>query len=334
MKQYEAMITEVTDDAENRELVNGRYKFSLEARTLGDIRALGGNDAADDLRFATVRAVSEVNVGLYRTFLGPAVRNVVTEQSAALSRHLHPNRMRFEMLDKNPLIRPVAEWADAIRRHRHPVSAGNPLLAIEQTASDWIVRSLDAFAEARDAACEGIFMATYDQPWLQALVGLRADGARTRQHVERELAREAGIQRTRAELNDRIDQGSAIEAALRAVIYIQQPERKLDGRGFTILKEINSELPPVSLTVFKEKLKEQYLIMMLDEGRAVAAIPKLLPPDGAERGVIMGVIRRILAARGSPDEEAKRRQARVDELFGETNVVSARPRKQLQIPAA
>ena len=335
---YEAVITEATDETENRDLVNGSYKFSLEARTLGDIRALGGNDAADDLRFATVRAVSEVNLGLYRTFLGPAVRNVVTEQSAALSRHLNPNRMRFEMFsDKNPLMRPVAEWADAIRRNRRPVSAGNPLLAIEQTASDWIVKSLDSFAEARDAACEGIFMATYDQPWLQALVGLRADGAQTRQHVERELAREAAIQRTRAELNDRIDQGSTIEAALRAVIYVQQPERKLDGREFTILREINSELPPerqTSLTVFKEKLKEQYLIMMLDEERAVATIPKLLPADGAERSAMMGVIRSILAVRGGLSDEAKRRLARVEPLFGETNVVSAQPRKQLEMSAA
>src|SRR5208337_2632592 len=72
---YEAVITEATDDAETQELVNGRYQFGLEARTLGDIRALGGNDVADDLRFATVRTVSEVNLGLYRTFLGPTVRN-------------------------------------------------------------------------------------------------------------------------------------------------------------------------------------------------------------------------------------------------------------------
>ena len=334
---YEAVITEATDETENRDLINGGYQFSLEARTLGDIRALGGNDAADDLRFATVRAVSEVNLGLYRTFLGPAVRNVVTEQSAALSRHLHPNRMRFDMFsDKNPLMPPVATWADSIRRHRQPVSDGNPLLAIERTASDWIVKSLDALAEARDAACEGIFMATYDQPWLQALVGLRADGAQTRQHVERELAREAGIQRTRAELNDRIDKGSSIEAALRAVIYVQQPERKLDGREFTILSEINSELPPakqMSLAVFKEKLKEQHLITMLDEERAVATIPKLLPTDDAKRTAVIGAVRRILGVRGNLSDEAKRRLARVETLFGETNVVSAQPRKQLQIPA-
>jgi hypothetical protein len=335
---YEAVITEVTDNTENREFINGRYRFSLEPRTLGDIRALGGNDAADELRFATVRAVSEVNLGLYRTFLGPLVRNLVTEQSAALLRHLHPNRMRFEIFsDKNPLMQPLAASADLIRAHRQPVSAGNPLLAMEQAASDWIVRCLDAFTEVRDAAYEAIFIAAYDQPWLQALVGLRADGAQTRRHVERELARESAIQRTRTELNDRIEQGSVIEAALRALIYVRRPERRIDGRGFTILREINSERPPakrISLTVFKEILKEQYLIMMLDEERAVAAIPKLLPADGAERSAMMSVIRRILAARGTMSDEAKRRLARVETLFGEITRDSVGSSKQLQLPAA
>jgi pimeloyl-ACP methyl ester carboxylesterase len=335
---YEAVITEADDDTDNRKLISGRYRFSLEARTLGDIRALGGNDAADELRFATVRAVSEVNLGLYRTFLGPAVRNLVTEHSAALLRHLHPNRMRFEMFsDKNPLMRPVAAWADSIRDHRQPVAAGNPLLAMEHAASDWIVRCLDAFNDARDAAEEGIFMATYDSSWLQALMGLRADGAKTRRHAERELAREAAAQRTRAELHEQIEQGSATEAALRALMYVQRPEGKFDERSFTILKEINSEQPPskrISLAKFKELMKEQYLIMMLDEERAAAAIPKLLSVDRAERDATMAMLRRILTARGELSEEGKRRLAHVEALFGETNADLPGSSKQHKLSAA
>ena len=42
-----------------------------EARTLDDIRALGGNDAADERRFATAARVSEINLALYRTFAQP-----------------------------------------------------------------------------------------------------------------------------------------------------------------------------------------------------------------------------------------------------------------------
>jgi hypothetical protein len=130
------------------------------------------------------------------------------------------------------------------------------------------------------------------------------------------------IQRIRAELDDRIERGSVIEAALRALIYIRGPERRFDERSFTVLKEINSERPPsqrISLPEFKEMMKEQSLIMMLDQERAAAAISKLLPADRAERVAAMGAIRRILAAGGVLPDEGKRRLARVEGLFGETS---------------
>src|SRR5262249_16453042 len=193
----------------------GPYLFSLKARTLGDIRALGGNDAADEMRFATVRAVSEMNLGLYRTCVGPVVRNMVTEQSASLSRQLNPNRLRFEIFsDKNPVMSPVAAWADAVRSSRRAVSSGNPFSQLELAASDWIVKARDGLRGGRDAMGEQIFMTTYGSPLLQALVGLRADGVETRRRSERELTRQAAIQRKRLELDQRIERGSPIEAAL------------------------------------------------------------------------------------------------------------------------
>ena len=66
---YEAVITEVDESTVNPELVEGKYLFRLETRTLNDIRALGGNDAEDDARFATVARVSEINLGLYQTLV-------------------------------------------------------------------------------------------------------------------------------------------------------------------------------------------------------------------------------------------------------------------------
>jgi Protein of unknown function (DUF3141) len=321
---YEAVITEVDDHFENRELINGRYLFTLERRTLGDIRALGGNSPADEARFATVRAVSEANLGLYRTFVGPFVRNLVTEQSAAVSRQLHPNRVRFEIFsDRNPVMSAIAAWADLVRTHRRPATGSNPFSRTERVASDWIVKTLDAFTDARDATVKGIFMTTYGSPILQALVGLRADGAQTRRHAERELVREAAINRKQAELNSRIEQGSAIEAVLRALVYIQQPKQALDERSFTILKEINSEQQPsrrVSLAQFKELLKEQFLVMKLDKERAIAAIPKLLPADRGERNALIGVIRRFVASGGALQEEGERRLGRIETLFGEPRV--------------
>ena len=51
-------------------------------RTLDDIRALGGNDAADEQRFATAARVSEINLALYRTFARPIVRSAVSSPLA------------------------------------------------------------------------------------------------------------------------------------------------------------------------------------------------------------------------------------------------------------
>ena len=323
---YEAVITEVDNNIENRELINGRYLFSLKERTLGDIRALGGNNAEDELRFATVRAVSEVNLGLYRTFASPIMKNFITEQSASALRQLHPNRLRFAIFsDKNPFMSPLAGWADTVRANRHQTASDNPLLQIEQTVSDWIVKSLDAITDARDAMVEGIFMATYGSPLLQALVGLRADGAQTRRHVERELARESAIQRKQAELDKQIEQGSPIEAALRALIYIRQPQQTFDQRSFTILKEINSRLPEaerIGLAQFKEMMKEQFLIVMQDQERAVAAIPMLLPSARGERSTLMGVVRQLVNSGEAFPEESKRRLAHIEALFGEPKLKS------------
>jgi pimeloyl-ACP methyl ester carboxylesterase len=61
---YEAVITDAGEDTIRPDLIHGKYLFRLEARTLDHIRALGGNDKADDRRFATAARVSEVNTAL------------------------------------------------------------------------------------------------------------------------------------------------------------------------------------------------------------------------------------------------------------------------------
>src|SRR3954452_20890 len=119
---YEAVITGVNESVENPELVRGDYLFTLEARAVEHIRSLVANSPDDDLRFAAVAKTSEINQGLYRTFASPPVRMAVTEQSAELARRLHPNRLRFEMFaDQNPLMQPVAAWAELVRANRRPV---------------------------------------------------------------------------------------------------------------------------------------------------------------------------------------------------------------------
>jgi pimeloyl-ACP methyl ester carboxylesterase len=316
---YEAVITGIDETVENPQLVQGDYLFSLESRTLEDIRKLGGNSPEDDLAFATAARVSEITQGAYSTLMRPAVRAMVTETSAQLARRSHPNRLRFEIFaDENPFMRPVADWAEKVRENRRPVSPENPLLACERAMSDMIASGLEMWGKARDAATEAFFFNTYGSPIVQAMVGLRADETSVSRRAGRDVARQAAAKQAAVYLEQRIDQGGLIEAAVRALIYVRLPEGRVDERGFAALKQISTELPAakrVGLARFKEIVKEQYLILLLDAERAIAALPKLLLANRRQCDEALALVRRVLAARGALPEEGRRRLERVEAIF-------------------
>ena len=325
---YEAVITDVDENTVNPELVQGRYLFRLEARTVNDIRALGGNDAADDQRFATVARVSEINQGLYRTLAAPAIRAAMPEPAAEALRSMHPNRLRFAMFsDRNPLMQPVKALAESVRAARQVVAADNPLLELERATSAWITSCLQSYGEFRDTMTEMMFLSTYGSPLLQSLVGLGAQQtAAPPHHIERDLARETAEARMQAELEHRFEEGHVAEAVLRALIYIRLPEGRVDERGFAMLKLIRASQPPskrISLPRFKEMMREQFLLVCLDEERGVTTLPRLLGADAVEHDAALEILHRVLAATGGMSEEGRRRLARIETLF------SAKPAKAL-----
>ena len=316
---YEAVITEVDEDLARPELVHGRYLFTLESRSLGDIRALGGNDAEDDRRFASAARVSEMNQSLYRELLAPGVRAMVDEASAKAMRAMHPSRLRFSMFsDQNPMMWPVKAAAEAVRVRRATVAENNPLLAAERAMSSWITDWLHAYGAIRDSMTETMFLNTYGSPFLQALVGLGPQKPGGKRRIERDLAQEAAAARLQAELEQRFETGGAGAAAMRALIYIRMPEGSVDERGFAMLQNIRAAQPAdqlLSAAQLKDMVREQFLLLRLDEERAVQAIPKLLPMAANERRAVLDALKRMIAARGQPDEEARRRQKRIEALF-------------------
>jgi hypothetical protein len=184
--------------------------------------------------------------------------------------------------------------------------------------SGMIAGGLEAWGKARDRIHEEMFLNTYASPWLQALVGGRADGASPHGRIERDLARAAIARQTAAYLEQRIEQGGLLEAAVRALIYVRLPEGKADERGFAALKQISGELQPakrVGFGRFKHIVREQFLILFLDPERAIAAIPKLLPDDRRECAEALGLVRRVLAAPGALSAEASGRLERIESLF-------------------
>jgi pimeloyl-ACP methyl ester carboxylesterase len=315
---YEAVITEVGEDTANVELVNGRYLFRLEARTLDHIRAFGGNDAEDERRFEAAARVSDVNLGLYRTVAQPAVKAMASEQTAEMARELHPNRLRFAMFsDRNPMMAPVKGIAEDVRRQRKPVGKDNPLLALETMTSSWITTWLDSYRLARDAMTEATFLATYGSPLLQAFAGQTGSAAQNRHHIERDLNREAAAASARVEIESLFERGGVIEAIMRALVYVRAATGTVDERGFGMLKAARAARPAeerLHLADLKKLIREQYLVVRLDEARAIRALPLLLAGNN-DRQAAFDVVRRVAVATGPLSEDEARRLHRVQTLF-------------------
>jgi hypothetical protein len=319
---YEAVITEVDENTANPELIDGRYLFRLEPRTLDDIRALKGDNPEDDRRFAAAARVSEVNESLYRTLARPVVRAVTPPAASEAMRAMHPNRLRFEAFsDRNPAMAPIEALAREVREHRAPVAEDNPLLVAEKLTSSFIAASLDAYRDARDKMTEAFFLTTYGSPLAQAMAGLGRDETPADRRIARDLTREADAAQARSALEARFETGGAAEAALRGLFYVLLPEGGFDKRGFTALKALRAAQPAAArrtMGELKALLKTQHLLFRIDEERAVASIPVLLKDDGAERGAGLKAIRTVLAARGPLSDEARLRLDRIEALFAGT----------------
>jgi hypothetical protein len=68
--------------------------------------------------------------------------------------------------------------------------------------------------------------------------------------------------------------------------------------------------------------------MKLDEERAIAAIPRLLPEDSRQRDAARAAIRRVLGARGNLSEGSQQRLERIEALFSKPVEARAGAEKQ------
>lgn len=316
---YEAVFTHKSEDKTNADLASGDYIMRFEKRGLQDIRALGCNDHEDDMRFAAVARLSENIQGLYFTYLSPLIRSMTTEQSAEILRNLHPVRLRFSTFsDKNPLLSGIEDMAAYIKQNRKPVSKDNVFWQIQEATSNNIVNVFDAFNEAKNKFVETSFMNIYGSPLVQALVGLRTVRPYAKPAAARDVELEQERNRRLLHMMQQIESGSLAEAMIRGLLYISRAGNAVDEREFTQLLRLRQQsniFPPMSYDEFKNMVRQQYMMLVLDEDRAIAAIPNLLDRcDGAEKQA-MEVIRHIVSASGTPTFEEERRLRRLADVF-------------------
>ncbi len=313
---YEAVFERKTADTASPDLITGEWVMRCEARTLEDIRALGGNDAADERRFATAARVSEMNLALYRTFLQPAVRALITSPVAQWMQQLHPLRVQYEVFsDANPMTAPVAALADQVRENRRAAPADNPFIAFQEDASRQIVAALDAWRDMSETFAERTFMTVYGSPALQAAVGIDPSGTRPLRKAPRNLLHQELLQRRIAELRSRIPNGGLREAVIRGLLYAGMTRAAIDERGFEAVRRIRETHSDITLPAFKALLREQFNMLLIDEESALAAIPSMLPADAEARRAAFGLIKQVLSARGELSAQDKKRLSEVGRLF-------------------
>jgi hypothetical protein len=317
---YEAVMTPKTDDVANSALVTGDWVVRFEPRTMDDIREIVKPSVENDRLFATVKRVSEINLGIYQSFFQPLVRAALDSPANAWIKQFSPPPLNMDPFsDKNPMMRQVAQMADQIRQQRQPISPDNPLLQWQAKMSEGIVAALDNYRDLRDKRMEQIFLATYSSPLLQALVGLPAAGESPRKRPDMDPERLAFIESRIAELKARIAEGGLREAAIRSLIYIGMGGEGVDERAFNELRNIRAENDALPLEAFKQILREQFFGLKLDRDAAMAAIPAMLPADQAQLSKALEAIRRTVKATGEVSGERAKRLAEVEKLFAAVN---------------
>jgi pimeloyl-ACP methyl ester carboxylesterase len=314
---YEAVMVPKDPDDPGADLIAGNYLIRFEERSLDDIRALGGNSEEDDREFAAVARMSEINLGLYRTFVQPWVMMWANESSAEWMRKLHPLRLQYDVLSHaNPFLRPLLSNAQWSREYRRPVSEDNQFWQAQQQMSDWITGSLDAYRDARDSAIEAWFHAFYGSPLVQSLLGLRASDGSPRQRPGDDVTHRRLVKEKIEELKGRIAEGGPREAVVRALLYVRMPDGVVDARGFNLLRRMREQTGKgLTLAAFKQMLREQFLMLLLDERAAVNAIPSMLAtnPDLATR--MKGKLDRMIELVGVHSKIARERMDEVEVLF-------------------
>ena len=315
---YEAVFESNSGDAANSDLASGAWIMRCEARTLDDIRALGGNDADDERRFATAARVSEINLAMYRTFAQPFVRALVTPQAAEFMQRMHPLRMQYELFSNaNPFMAWVQPAADASREKRSTVAKDNPLLQMQEHASRQIVAALDAWRDMSERVSESVFLSIYGSPLLQAAVGIDPkNGARKR--AGKDPLHDQLVRERIAELKSRIPEGGIREATIRSALYVAMTRGAADERAFEAIRRIRrseKDLNPLPIADFKSLVREQYFMLLIDAAAAIAAIPSMLPPDSGMRTRAFELIEQVVEAAGALPSEGQERLRHIKALF-------------------
>jgi len=311
---YEAVIDAREEAHHGQHLIEGEHVIRFEPRTFDDLRKLddGREDEGD---FEVVRKVSEINQSLYDTFMSPWIKAWSNEPMAKVLRAWSPSRLqRYALSDVNPAMWSIKALAEGVRRARKPAGEGNRASELEKEATAKLVEGLDRYRDARDAAQEKLFGQIYGSDWMRTLLGMPRDRAAARTGDAAHEARKALKLR---ELADSIERGGFLEGWARIAAYTGRGG-SIDERPYRLLRTMIAELPKhirPTLAQVKQALKHQFLVLLYDEERALASLPRLMPNRDV-RVRVLDAVREMWSSSGPLSTERRERIARVESVLG------------------
>ncbi|MDL9997513.1 TerB family tellurite resistance protein [Variovorax sp. J22P240] len=314
---YEAVIQDTQPDMPGLAYLEGRYLIQFVPRTIDDILAFD-DGRKDEQAFEVVDRVAQINQGLYDTFASPLVKAMTSEASAEAARAANPSRMeRWGLSNLNPWMFWVQAMAENVRANRRAAAPDNPFTKAEREVSGRIEQSLDRVRDVRDEMSERMFKAIYEAPWLAAAVGLGGDALGRRGPKSATWEQDELKRLKRQEIESQFETGTVVDAWARLLLYVRREENVVDERPYNLMRRMIDEMEPEhrpSLAAVKAAMKRQAFVVALDEERAIAALPGLVP-EMHQRRKGFEAARKVASARGKPTAHQEERFRRVASIL-------------------
>lgn len=296
------------------------YRVEFVEHRLEDIAArLNRFERLDEKPFATVAAVSEFNQRAYELFAQPLVCSVANEWAARAARHFHPLRVeRWAFSDLNPSLFWLDSAAQAVKQHRQPVDAAQPLRKIERALSDVVGATLDLYRDLRDATSEFSFFTIYGSAY-QLYFAERENG-REAKVATSDPRSDPAIQATL----EALEVGGYPAALARAAELLACPGAPVPlarvERKAALIAEYEELLPDLPAYDWKLIRGQQAVIVHFERERALKTLGRLLL-DPIDREKFITVLNHILHDREfvmEPTAEQVGMAARIRQTLGET----------------
>lgn len=263
------------------------WRVGFERRDFDDIRSLD-DSRREELCFLPVAKVSESLNKAYDIFLSPWMQMLGTPFTAEMLRRANPNRLeRWLWSDINPLMTTVADLAQKVRSDRRPAAPDNPFSKGEAQYSELIISWLNHFRDYRDHATEALFYATYTP--LEA--AMRDEETRLLEQRSQRLSQRSRQARAAIEQNvvPRMAEGGVAEAVLRILLWLSRRRKAVDAQRFRLAEKALTGSPifsDLSSQAMRDKLREQFFLLMVDEEHAIAALPRMMANDDDRNAAI------------------------------------------------